>query len=423
MGGYAKGVSVVVSLTMVPLAVNYLGIEQYGLWVAVSSFVAMLSFIDGGVGNAIVNMVSHATGAHSDKSFAKEAISSGLFSLLIIAALGSMLFLLLYPVIPWVWVFGLKENSSSSNLLNVVLVVGLALFANIFFSAIGKIQRGFQEGHIEEFWNAKGQILSLAFVVLAIRLNGGLPWFAFAYVMGPTSAYLANNLYYFIIKNRNLFPRISWVRSKSVKEMAGVGGLFFVLQITAAIQSQADNVIIANMLGPAAVAPYAICMQLFLVVPMIMVLLWTPIWPAYREALASGDGAWIRKVFLKTIGLALLVGLPASLVLVSLGQDIIRLWVGNKVTPSLWLLTGFGVWQIFLLVGNTLAMLLNAMQWIRVQIFVAISAGVSNVLVTIFLINKVGVEGAIWGTVISYFFCALIPYYILTPRLMYRLIK
>lgn len=421
MGGYAKGVSVVVSLTMVPLAVNYLGIEQYGLWVAVSSFVAMLSFIDGGVGNAIVNMVSHATGAHSDKSFAKEAISSGLFSLLIIAVLGSMLFLLLYPVIPWVWVFGLKENSSSSNLLNVVLVVVLALFANIFFSAIGKIQRGFQEGHIEAFWNAKGQILSLGLVGLAIWLEGGLPWFAFAYVMGPISAYLANNLYYFLIRNRELIPRISCVRSTSVKEMLGVGGLFFVLQITSTIQSQADNVIIANMLGPSAVPPYAICMQLFLVVPMVMGLLWAPIWPAYREALASGDGEWIRRVFLKTIRVALLVGLPASLILVVFGQDIVLLWVGDKVIPSLWLLVGFGIWQIFLLIGNVLAMLFNAVQWMRVQIVVAISAGASNIVLTIYLINKFGMEGAIWGTVVSYLLCALIPFSILVPRLLLHL--
>jgi O-antigen/teichoic acid export membrane protein len=205
--------------------------------------------------------------------------------------------------------------------------------------------------------------------------------------------------------------------------MFGVGGLFFVLQISSAIQSQADNVIIANMLGPSAVTPYAICMQLFLVIPMVMALLWAPIWPAYREALASGDSAWIKKVFLKTIGLALSVSLPASLVLVFLGQDVVRLWVGDKVIPSLWLLIGFGIWQIFLVIGNALAMLLNAVQFIKVQIIVAVSAGVSNVLITIFLINKVGVEGAIWGTVISYFFCALIPYSFLVFRLFLRLRK
>lgn len=420
MGAYAKGISVLVSLVMVPLALNYLGAEQYGLWVAVSSFVAMLSFMDGGMGNAIVNMVSHSTGVHSSKSV-KEVISSGFFSLLVIALLGGILFLLLYSLIPWGWIFGLEGNSNTSNLLIIVLVVGLAFFANILFSAVGKIQRGFQEGNIEAFWNAKGQMLSLGFVVLVIWLDGGLTWFAFAFVMGPISAYFANNLYYFFIRNRELIPRISSVRSTSVKEMLGVGGLFFVLQISSAIQSQTDNVIIANMLGPSAVTPYAICMQLFLVVPMVMALLWAPIWPAYREALASRDSSWIKKIFLKTIGLALLVGFPASVVLVWFGREIIQLWVGGEIIPSLWLLTGFGVWQFFLLVGNALAMLLNAAQWLRVQIFVAVSAGVSNILVTIFLVNKVGVAGAIWGSVISYFFCALIPYSFLVPKLILRI--
>lgn len=417
IGAYAKGVMVVVSMVMVPLAVNYLGVEQYGLWVAVSSFVAMLSLMDGGVGNAIVNMVSHATGAHSDRSI-RDVISSGLFSLLVIAVLGSVLFVLLCPAIPWEWVFGLDKNTGTSGLLTVVLIVGVAFFANVLFSAVGKIQRGFQEGNIEAFWIAKGQILSLCFVGLVIWLEGGLPWFALAWVMGPITACLGNNLYYFLVRKRELIPRISYVRSDTVKEMIGVGGMFFVLQITATIQSQADNIIIANMLGPAAVTPYAICMQLFLVVPMIMGLIWTPIWPAYREALASGDGEWIRMVFLKTIKLALLVGFPASLVLVMFGQDIVRLWVGDKVIPSPWLLIGFGIWQVFMLVGNALAMLLNAVQWLKVQIIIATSAGVSNILLTIFLIDKIGVDGAIWGTVVSYLICVLIPYSVLVPRLL-----
>lgn len=38
----ARAVSIVVSLLIVPLALHYLGKEKYGLWVTVSSLVAML---------------------------------------------------------------------------------------------------------------------------------------------------------------------------------------------------------------------------------------------------------------------------------------------------------------------------------------------------------------------------------------------
>lgn len=76
VGAYAKVVGVVVSFAMVPMAVGYLGVEGYGLWIAVASLVAMLSFVDGGAGNALVNMVSHATGANSNKSL-PAIVSSG----------------------------------------------------------------------------------------------------------------------------------------------------------------------------------------------------------------------------------------------------------------------------------------------------------------------------------------------------------
>lgn len=420
MGAYAKGVTVLVSLAMVPLAVNYLGVEQYGLWVAVSSFAAMLTFMDGGVGNAIVNMVSHAIGLNSGKSV-RAVVSSGLFILVVVAGLGSVLFLSFYQLVPWRWVFGLKGSGDVSDLSTIVLIVGLAFFANIILSGVGKIQRGFQEGNIEAFWMAKGQILSICFVGLVILLDGGLSWFAFAFVMGPITAFLANNLYYFLIVKRELVPRFSSVRRENVKQMISVGGMFFILQITSVIQSQADNVIIANMLGPFAVTPYAVSMQMFMVVPMLMNLLWAPTWPAYREALASGDGAWVRRIFVKAIRLALLTGLPAAIFLAIFGQDIIRLWVGDKVVPSRLLLIGFGVWLIFLLLGNVIAMLLNAVQWLKVQILVACCSGGVNVLLTIFLIHKIGVAGAIWGTVLSYFCCSLIPYSFLVPGLLSRM--
>jgi len=342
VGAYSKVVGVVVSFAIVPLAVGYLGTDGYGLWVAVSSLVAMLSFVDGGAGNALVNMVSHATGKNSEQSI-KSIVSSGFFVLLIIAGVGGALFYGLSSYVPWAWVFGLGNDVEKFDLQTVVLIVGLAFFLGMPCAVVGNVERGFQEGNIEAFWNAKGRLLTLAFVYVAIQMDLGLIGVAIAFVSGPLVAAVANSCYYFFIKRSNVSPSFSHVKADEVKGVLGVGGLFFVLQITSAIQMQGDNIIIANMLGPSAVSQYAICMQLFMAVPMFMALLWTPLWPAYREALASGDAAWVRRVFVKSLKLALVVGVPSAVMLVVFGKEIIQLWVGDEVVPSTLLLVGCGM--------------------------------------------------------------------------------
>jgi len=420
VGTYAKVVGVVVSFAIVPLAVGYLGVEGYGLWIAVSSLVAMLSFVDGGAGNALVNMVSHATGKDSKQSI-KGIVSSGFFVLLIIAVFGALLFSLLHTYVPWAWVFGLSESANTHDLEMLVLIVGFAFFLGMPISVVGNVQRGFQEGNIEVFWNAKGRLLTLLFVYISIQADLGLLGVACAFVAGPIVASMANNFYYFGLKKREVAPSLNHLNSTDVKAVLGTGGLFFVLQITSAIQMQGDNIIIANMLGPSSVSQYAICMQLFMAVPMFMALLWTPLWPAYREALASGDADWVRRVFIKSLKLALLVGIPTAGVLVVFGDYIIRLWVGDEVVPSMLLLVGCGIWMLILLVGNVLAVFLNAMQVVKAQIYIAIAAGIVNVIVSIFLIQIYGVAGAIYGSIIAYILCAIVPFTFLIPKLLKHL--
>jgi len=419
VGLYAKIVSVIVSFSIVPLAVNYLGVEQYGLWVAVSSLIAILSFADGGVGNAMVNMISRATGIHSNDSMQK-IVSTGYLVILVISLFGLAIFFIAYDLVSWSWMFGLSDQGDSEQLLLLVLIVGVSFFIGMPFSLVGNIQRGFQEGNIRAFWEAKGRLFSLLFVIFAIYMDLGLLGFALAFVFGPIFSAALNSIKYFFFTKRNLLPKFSLVSVGEAKEVFGVGGLFFILQITSSVQMRADNVIIANMLGPEYVAGYSICMQLFLAIPMILSLLWTPLWPAYREALASDDAQWVKRIFYKSMKLAMLVGIPISVALVIFGQKIIQLWVGDSVMPSMSLLIGCGIWMVMVIVGNALAVFLNGVQVIKTQVIISIFAAIFNVVLTIMLIPLIGVEGAVYGTVLSYFICAIIPYGFLLPNIFIR---
>ena len=55
-----KGASFLVSFLMVPLLLNYLDNEQYGIWLVLSSIVGWVTFFDLGIGNVIRNELGKA---------------------------------------------------------------------------------------------------------------------------------------------------------------------------------------------------------------------------------------------------------------------------------------------------------------------------------------------------------------------------
>src|ERR1700728_1103599 len=72
----ARIVQVGSSLITVPLTLKYLGNERFGLWMTISSVLAMASFADFGVGNGVLNTVAKAFGK-DDMVGIRKAISSG----------------------------------------------------------------------------------------------------------------------------------------------------------------------------------------------------------------------------------------------------------------------------------------------------------------------------------------------------------
>lgn len=403
----AKIISVSVSFVMVPFAVHYLGKEQYGLWVAVSSLVAMLGFMDGGAGNAVINMVAHASG--NKNSDLAKIVSTAFFSLMALAFISSLLFLAVFPYVSWSTLLGVSELSTQSDLNSVVIIVGLFFFVSIFITLVGKIQRGLQEGNLDNFWNAIAAILSLLLVYIAIKKDAGLVGFVVAFLVAPMIAYLASNIHYLFIRRIDLRPQLSKIDASVAKNLFKVGGMFFVLQISCSIQGQADNVIIANMLGVEAVASYAICMKLFLIAPMVLSLLYTPLWPAYREAFISGDIQWVKRIFFKSIRWSLLVSIPSAIILFFAGAKIIEIWVGQDSVPSNNLLMGCSIWLVFSCLGAALAVFLNGIEIVKMQIIMATLSGVMNIILSIWLISQIGIAGAVFGSVISYFAFTLIP--------------
>jgi hypothetical protein len=108
-------------------------------------------------------------------------------------------------------------------------------------------------------------------------------------------------------------------------------------------------------------------------VALIVVMLVTPLWPAYGEAIARGDTLWVRRTLVRSTWCLTLFTLGCSVVLVFLGQPILRLWAGPLVSPPLSLMAGFAVWTVLWTAGSTVAAFLNGAGVLRFQVITAIA--------------------------------------------------
>lgn len=416
----ARAVQVGTSLITVPLTIHYLGNERFGLWMAISSVLAMANFADFGLGNGVLNTVAEAYGK-DDIHGVRRAISSGFAVLSAVAVLLFAGFLILYPLISWADAFRVRSELARAEASPALLVFAFCFVLNIPLDLVQRAQLGLQQGFRTNLWQLCGSMAGLAGVIAGIRLHRGLPLLVAALAGGPVLATALNTLQFFAVGRPDLRPRWQMVSREGIHQIGRLGGLFFLLQIVVAVSFSADNFIVARLLGAASVPDYSIPQRMFALISMMVAMLVTPLWPAYGEAISRGDTPWVRRTLVRSLWAILALASAASLVLLLLGPRLILWWVGPQVHPTALLLVGLALWTVMDCCGNTLAMFLNGAGIMRAQIAIASIFGVACLVAKVYLTHRFGVAAVPWATLLTYLSLVAIPYAIYVPRAMRQL--
>ena len=195
-------------------------------------------------------------------------------------------------------------------------------------------------------------------MLLVIALHAGLAWLVFASVFPSIIATLVNG---WILFRGHPWLLPSWhaYRANSAHKIFKLGMMFFVLQCAVALAFTSDNIVIAQILGAAAVAVYAVPQKLFSFVSTVVSMGISPLWPAYGEAIARGDVAWVRRVFFGSLWLVLAITVPICTLLALAGPWILRVAVGKSFHAPMSLLIVLAVWGVVSSVSTVISMLLN----------------------------------------------------------------
>jgi O-antigen/teichoic acid export membrane protein len=416
----ARAVQISSSLITIPLTVRYLGNERFGLWMTISSVLAMANFADFGIGNGVLNTVADAYGKN-DFERIRSAVSSGFAVLGAVGLLLLALFASTFTWVSWADVFRVTSAQARAEATPALMVFACCFALNIPFDLVQRAQLGLQQGFRMNLWQVCGSLGGLCGVIAGIRLHAGLPLLVAALAGAPVAATALNTFHFFVVSRPDLRPRLCFVSREAIARIVNFGTLFFVLQLMSAVAFSSDNFIIARTLGAGSVPDYSIPQRMFSLISMMVAMLVTPLWPAYGEAISRGDLPWVRRTLTRSLLFVFAAASVASGTMLLIAHRLLAWWIGPRISPPFVLLLGLALWTVVECCGSTLAMFLNGASIMRFQIVMACAFGLTCLGVKIYLTRRFGIVAVPWATLLTYVSIVGVSCAIYVPRALKQL--
>ncbi len=400
--------AVLVNIITLPLTLHYLGKLEYGVWVTISTSVLMLSVLDLGIANTLTNLIAEAY-AEDDRQKAQQYFATAFWITLAVVLLLAPLGYLVWRAVDWGFLFHLQDPIHVAHATQCVGIAALFFLLSLPLALGGRVLGGYQQAHIAKYFSMGSSVLSLSAILLTILLKGSIVQLMLAYCFATLLGPLSLNVWLCLWNRPWLRPSPSSIQRKVMRLLFGQGLLFFILQLTVLVVLNSDNLVIAHYLGAAAVTPYSTAWRLTQYAASLQALLTPSLWPAFSEAYHKRHMDWIVKTYRSIQRKTLIsVGL-ACVLLASFGRPLIRFWAGDAAVPSqrlLWLMAAFA---FVMTVTSTQALLLTATGRLHLETSVAVLAAVSNLLLSIWLVQRIGPEGVILSTLLSFLVFMLVP--------------
>lgn len=404
----SRGLTLLINVITLPLTLHYLGRLQYGIWVTISTSVVMLAVLDLGVANTLTNFIAEAY-AEENRQKAQQYFATAFWITIAIVLLLMPLSFALWRWLNWGSLFHVQDPLLVQEVRRCVAIAGMFLFLSMPLNLANRVLGGYQEIHLANYFAIANSVLSLVAITATIWLHGSLVTLMAAYSGSMLIGTLALNLWLCLWQRPWLKPFPRHVSRGVIRRLFGQGVLFFVIQLTGLVVFNSDNLVITHYIGAAAVTSYSTAWKLTQYATLLQGVLMPSLWPALAEAYHQRNMSWINSTYLslrkKTQWAVCVVALLMGL----LGQWVIRVWTGGVVIPShllLWLMAFFA----FLMTTTTnQALLLAAVGRLRLEAVVAVLAAVSNLLLSVYLVQRVGAEGVILSTILSFAVFMVIP--------------
>jgi O-antigen/teichoic acid export membrane protein len=370
-----KGGVAILGLLIVPLVLNYLDKEEFGIWNTLSSIVTWFYFLDIGLANGFRNKFTNSM-ASKDIYNAKRYLSTTYALIIIICSLIFIGFEVINPFLNWNQILNsanLKADEFNILIQFVFLCFCLKMVLSILTTSLIAVHKVAASGVLE--------------------LIGSL--------LTYTGVYLLSTIYYFKRDFAEIKPSLKLVDFSLASQLFGKGIQFFILQLATMFMFMSNNILITHLFGPLSVTPFSIVSKLFSIPTMGFTILITPFWSGFAEAYHKQDYFWIQTTIKKLVKLWLLL-LVSMFVFVAIFDKLIQIWIKTPLEYPFLLVLFNATFIIISSWSSIYAHFLNGAGLIRVQFYLSILLAIISIPMSLFLCKYLsfGIEGIMLSNII-----------------------
>ena len=399
---FGKVVGTLISLVKVPILINYLNPEGYGLFITITSVANWIQLGQLGMGSGLINALIKCD-AEDDRASAQKYVNSLWLGLAIALLILSLLLFGSFPFTPWNKLFPIDDSQLAIQVPQTVAFTLVTVLFGILMTPLGSIYNAYQEQYKLNLWGNLQGIVGLGAVVLATQLQSNMAGIS-----------LAIGLATLLVNGANYFCLIKWdkpflifdIKSISVAAFRSLWSSsvsFFLIEISALLVFQTDRFLILQFSDSVEVTKYTLASTIYLSFYSVYFLFLQPLWPAFGEAINRGDIDWTRRVFnrinfLSTIGMILLI-----VVVLMVGPYIIELWTGRSdVEPDKLLLAILGFYFLIRVFTDVHSIIMFSLDKQRELLWATFSHGFLNLVLGIVLGKEYGVHGIASASLLSF---------------------
>jgi O-antigen/teichoic acid export membrane protein len=404
----ALAVSLVVSFFLAPFVVHHLGNIAYGVWILANSSITYMALLDLGMRSAVTHFVAKHEARGEDRE-SSQAVSFALAFRVLISMVVIVGTLLLAAFVSRV--FHIPPDLVSAARWAIILS-GVNLSLGLIFGLFAGVLAALQRFDLTSGITISQTLIGAAGTVWLLRGGHGIIslaalQLAVAAILGLATILICHRVY------PQLRVGVRYIDRKIIPELWRYSFYLFVIAAGGQIIYYTDNLVVGAFLSAGAVTLYAIGGRFIDYLGQMGASFAQTFMPMASNLAANDQREQLKRLLIQGTRVVLLVTLPVGWVLLFRGSTFIGLWMGQQYAQPSGRVLRILLLSSLALTGNRVGgnIILGLSKH---RLFALWQAGeaIANLVLSIFLVRKIGIYGVAWGTVLP----SLVSQVILWPR-------
>ena len=295
---FIKGVSILISLMLVPMTLGYVSSELYGIWLTLSSVIVWLGFLDVGFTLGLKNKLAEAI-ALKDFVKGKSLVSTTYFMMVLIFVPLCIILLFCLPHVNWAKFLNINETYNA-EIIQVLYVLVVCFCLQMIVNVLTAVVSAYQKVALASVFPVIGNFLALLIIYMMTKYSPpSLVNLALAVSVMPILVVIIASVILFRHEFKAVSPSVHYIQKNYIKDLWNLGFKFFFIQIQIVVLYQCTNILISNVAGPNDVTSYNIAYKYMSVAMMLYTIILSPLWPAFTDAYTKKDFQWMRNIYKK----------------------------------------------------------------------------------------------------------------------------